>query len=66
MKSSVTNRKQRFWAVLLAVVMVVGLLPTADVKAEILNVDDNPSVASPSLVGKVLNGNDGNKDTQHR
>ena len=63
MKSSVTNRKQRFWAVLLAVVMVVGLLPTADVKAEILNVDDNPSVASPSLVGKVLNGNDGNKDT---
>ena len=34
MKSSVTNRKQRFWALLLAVVMVVGLLPTAGVKAE--------------------------------
>lgn len=34
MKSSVTSRKQRFWALLLAVVMVVGLLPTAGVKAE--------------------------------
>ena len=33
MKSSVTNRKQRFWALLLAVVMVVGLLPTAGVNA---------------------------------
>jgi len=34
MKSSVTSRKQRFWALLLAVVMVVGLLPTAGVKAD--------------------------------
>ncbi|MBQ6025176.1 MAG: InlB B-repeat-containing protein [Lachnospiraceae bacterium] len=33
MKSSVTSRKQRFWALLLAVVMVVGLLPVAGVKA---------------------------------
>ena len=35
MKSSVTSRKQRFWALLLAVVMVVGLLPTAGVKADL-------------------------------
>ena len=33
MKSSVTSRKQRFWALLLAFVMVVGLLPVAEVSA---------------------------------
>ncbi len=53
MKSSVTNRKQRFWALLLAVVMVVGLLPTAGVKAAdisttALGTDD------ASIVGKII------------
>ena len=53
MKSSVTSRKQRFWALLLAVVMVVGLLPMAGAKAASISTTSNTDDAS--VVGKIIN-----------
>jgi len=58
MKSGVTNRKQRFWALLLAVVMVVGLLPTAGVKAETIEIERNADLTGKIPVGKVLTAGD--------
>ena len=57
MKSSVTNRKQRFWALLLAVVMVVGLLPVANIKAaNNFGMDDND--VSDFVVGAIIEAGD--------
>jgi uncharacterized repeat protein (TIGR02543 family) len=57
MKSSVTNRKQRFWALLLAVVMVVGLLPVANIKAaNNFEMDDND--VSDFVVGAIIEAGD--------
>ncbi|MBR3580175.1 MAG: hypothetical protein IKN95_04155 [Lachnospiraceae bacterium] len=57
MKSSVASRKQRFWALLLAVVMVVGLLPTAGVNAKTISIDGY-DVGSYVPVGTVLSAGD--------
>ncbi|MBO4922108.1 MAG: InlB B-repeat-containing protein [Lachnospiraceae bacterium] len=69
MKSSITSRKQRFWALLLAVVMVVGLLPVANVEAaKTFRMDDTD--VSAFVVGAIIeagdtvtNNNDGSSST---
>lgn len=59
MKSSVASRKQRFWALLLAVVMAVGLLPTAGVKADPTIVEIKPNLDDFAKVGKIFSAEDG-------
>ncbi|MBQ5933168.1 MAG: InlB B-repeat-containing protein, partial [Lachnospiraceae bacterium] len=56
MKSSVTSRKQRFWALLLAVVMVVGLLPMAEVSAANYDLDDTNYTTALSGVKRLEAG----------
>ena len=66
MKSSVASRKQRFWALLLAVVMVVGLLPTAGVKAVLTPTEyefDSDVLSDEIPEGTVLNVGDVLKGT---
>ncbi|MCR4625924.1 MAG: InlB B-repeat-containing protein [Lachnospiraceae bacterium] len=59
MKSSVASRKQRFWALLLAVVMVVGLLPAAGVKADPTIVEIKRNLDDFAKVGKIFSAEDG-------
>ena len=62
MKSSVTNRKQRFWALLLAVVMVVGLLPNVGTEAANYSLQDT-GTGELFTVGKIISAEATSADT---